>query len=376
LSCFRGRIEKLSKLLEEKNACTAIVNSPGNVFYFTGFRGGVLVLSKAAGNATLLVPALEYLRAKETIESEGLDIDVITYKPYGLPDDLQLDIHGRAKIVKGSLEEALKQLIPKECKRLLYDKLDSSFYTKLAKDYELIDAGRDLALLRAVKEACEIERIEEAARIAEQALNKALSSLEPGVTEAEIAGIIESEMRSLGAEDHAFPTIVAFGLNTVYPHAQPSPRRRLEDGQPVLIDLGALYKGYCSDMTRTIDYGGVGDEFTSALKAVIDAVEAAIDIIKPGVRIGDIDSAARKVLERNGLAKYFIHSLGHGVGVEVHEYPRVSMDNNDKLLEGMVITVEPGVYIPGKFGIRVEELVLVTSKGARLLTRFPRELWL
>jgi Xaa-Pro dipeptidase len=373
-SCFRGRTGKLAKLLEERGACSIIVTSPGNTFYFTGFRDGILVYSR--DGAILLVPALEYLRARETVEAEGLDVEVVAYKPYGLPDELVLDARGGARVISGSVEDALRQFIPKDCRKLLYDRLDSSMYVKLSKDYSLTDVGRDISLIRAVKEPCEIERIEEAVRIAEQALNKALSSLEPGVSETEIAGVIESEMRSLGAEDHAFPPIVAFGANTVYPHAQPSPRRRLEDGQPVLIDLGAVYKGYHSDMTRTIDYGGVGDEFTSTLRAVLEAVDAAIEAVKPGARIGDVDLAARRVLEKNGLHKYFIHSLGHGVGVEIHEYPRVSMDNNDKLLEGMVITVEPGVYIPDKFGIRVEEMVLVTSRGARLLTSFPREIWL
>lgn len=374
-SCFRGRIRKVAELVSKSGACSAVITSPANVYYYTGFRGGALVYNAKRDRFVLLVPALEYLRAFHIVQEEDVDVDVVVFKPYGLPSDLQLGEGEKPEVIEGGLADAIAKLVPEDCKAL-HDGLSLQLYTKLSQKLKLEDAGKEFDLVRAVKDPCEIERIEEATRIAEHALNKALASLEPGVSEAEIAGIIEAEMRGRGAEDHAFPPIVAFGVNTVYPHAVPSAYRRLEDGQPVLIDLGARFKGYCSDMTRTIDYGGVGDEFTSALRAVIEAVEAALDKVSPGTRIGDVDLAARKTLERNGLAKYFIHSLGHGVGVEVHEYPRVSMDNNDELKEGMVITIEPGVYIPGKFGVRVEELVLVTSRGARLLTRFPRELWL
>ncbi|ABM80317.1 M24 family metallopeptidase [Hyperthermus butylicus] len=372
---YRSRLRKLEGLAEEKNVCGALIVSASNVFYFTGFKGGFLLYSRNVG-FRLLVPALEYLRAYDTVRENALDdlVTVVAYKPYGLPGELKLDIEGE-EIVEGKAIDAIAKFVGKGC-ILLTDADSKQFISELeAKELKLQDASKDIALMRALKEPWEIERMTEAARIAEAALNEALANLEPGVTELEIAAIIEREIRVRGAEDHSFPPIVAFGKNTVYPHAIPSARRRLEDGQPVLIDLGAVYKGYCSDMTRTVDFGGVGDEFTAALRTVIDAVEAAIDAIEPGKKIGEVDAAARRILEKHGYAKYFIHSLGHGVGIDVHEYPRVSSDNNDELKPGMVITIEPGVYIPGKFGVRVEEMVLVTERGPRLLTRFPRELW-
>ncbi|KSW11339.1 hypothetical protein CF15_00250 [Pyrodictium occultum] len=370
-------LKKLASLVEEKGGCGAVVSSEANVFYFTGFRGpGHLVYDRDSGSYTLLVPALEYLRAKHALEEEGLlgRIELAAFAPYGLPGGLELDSQGDYKLVYGRLGDIIVSMLPKGC-RLLVDTDSLALYKRLASTYNVEEAGDVIADMRAVKEPWEIERMEEAAAIAEAALNTALYSIDAGVSEADIAAMIEYEMRRRGASDHSFPPIVAFGENTVYPHAEPSPRRVMGyEPQPVLIDLGAVYKGYCSDMTRTA-MEGAREEFRRVAEAVHEATYTAIDAIEPGVTSHEVYEAARRVLASHGLDKYFIHSLGHGVGIEIHEKPRVSYKSETKLREGMVVTVEPGVYIPGKFGVRIEEMVLVTQRGARLLTRYPSVLW-
>lgn len=370
-------LQKLRSLAEQRDACGVVVSTEASVFYFTGFRGpGYLVYSIADDSFTLLVPALEFLRAKKALAEETLDgyLDVIAFTPYGLPGGLALDATDDYKLVTGRASDIISSMFQDGCK-LLVETDSITLVKKLEKTFTVEDVSGAVEDMRATKEPWEVERIEVATEIAEAALNTAISSLEAGISEAEIAAIIEYEMRRRGAIDHAFPTIVAFGENTVYPHAEPSPRRILGyKPQPVLIDLGAVYKGYCSDITRTL-MDGATTEFRKVAEAVHEAVYTAIDAIRPGVSAHEVYEAARRVLASNGLDKYFIHSLGHGVGIEVHEKPRISYKSDVELREGMVVTVEPGVYIPGKFGVRIEELVLVTRRGARVLSRFPSLLW-
>ena len=369
-------LRKLRNIMEEEKGCGIVVSTEASLFYFTGFKGlGYLVYRADDDSFTLLVPTLEYLRARKTIAEEALEsyIDVVAFTPYGLPNGLVLD-SAEFKLMTGKASEIISSMLPRGC-RLLLETDSVTLLKKLKKAFTVEDISDNIADVRAIKEPWEIERIEAAVEIAEAALNAAISSLDFGVSEAEIAAIIEYEMRRRGALDHAFPTIVAFGENTVYPHAEPSSRRILNyRPQPVLIDLGAVYKGYCSDMTRTI-MDDADTEFRAVAEAVHEAVYTAVDVIRPGVTAHEVYEAARRVLASKGFGKYFIHSLGHGVGIEVHEKPRISYKDNTELQEGMVITIEPGVYIPGKYGVRIEELVLVTRSGARLLTKFPSTLW-
>ncbi len=372
---YRERLAKLETLLEEENLDAILITRSPNVFYFTGYRGaGFLVLTRNNG-FTLLVPPLEYLNALDSIKENDVDdkVEVVGYQPYGLPEDLVLA--PKQKVLQKSLVDSIIETIG-EKKRVGSDLTNLSLYNELAKKLKLVDIGKKIAHMRMIKDPWEIERMETAVAIAEEALQAAIDSLDYGVSEQEIAAIIEYSFRALGADDHSFPPIVAFGENTVYPHASPSKRRRLEPGMPVLIDLGAIYKGYCSDMTRTLVLDEGPEGFRDTAEAVLEAVEEAIDLAAPGVKTGELDAKAREVLRKHGLAYYFNHSLGHGVGIEVHEEPRVSYGSDTVLEPGIVITIEPGVYIPGKYGVRIEEMILVTKKGAKRLTRFPARLWL
>ena len=225
--------------------------------------------------------------------------------------------------------------------------------------------------LRLKKTPEEVARIRKAQALAEKALERALSLLKPGVEEREVALEIEFFLRKAGAEGVAFPPIVASGVRGALPHAGAS-EKRLEAGELVTLDLGAKVAGYHSDMTRTVALGKPPLEMRRVHQAVLSALEVALENLRPGRTGKEVDALAREELKRHGLDRYFVHSLGHGVGLAVHEGPSLSPYTEEVLEPGMVVTVEPGVYLPGVGGVRIEELVLLTEDGIELLSRFPR----
>jgi Xaa-Pro aminopeptidase len=227
--------------------------------------------------------------------------------------------------------------------------------------------------LRLKKSPEEAARIRQAQALAERALERALALLRPGVEEREVALEIEFFLRKEGAEGVAFPPIVASGARGALPHAGAS-EKRLEPGELITLDLGAKVAGYHSDMTRTVALGKPSPEMRRVYEAVQEALEVALQGLKPGRTGKEVDALAREALGRHGLDRYFVHSLGHGVGLAVHEGPGLSPYTEEVLEPGMVVTVEPGVYLPGVGGVRIEELVLITEDGIELLSRFPREL--
>lgn len=225
--------------------------------------------------------------------------------------------------------------------------------------------------LRLKKRPEEVARIRQAQALAEKALEHALGLLKPGVEEWEVALEIEFFLRKAGAEGVAFPPIVASGARGALPHAGAS-EKRLEAGELVTLDLGAKVAGYHSDMTRTVALGKPPLEMRRVHQAVLSALEVALENLRPGRTGKEVDALAREELKRRGLDRYFVHSLGHGVGLAVHEGPSLSPYTEEVLEPGMVVTVEPGVYLPGVGGVRIEELVLLTEDGIELLSRFPR----
>ncbi len=221
----------------------------------------------------------------------------------------------------------------------------------LNKEFVAVDNG--VYALSMVKTAKELSYIEKACEIAEAAYNNVLSQISTGITERSLAARLDYEMQMLGAEGSSFSTIVAFGENSAVPHHVPGDRK-LKENEPVLMDFGALYHGYCSDMTRTVFYGTPQGEFLTAYAAVKGAHRAAAAAIKSGMTGKEGDAVARAFLTERGFGDAFTHSLGHGIGVNIHEYPRLTPRSSDVLLDGMVFSNEPGVYFPGKFGIRLE----------------------
>ncbi|HIC98205.1 MAG TPA: aminopeptidase P family protein [Pyrodictiaceae archaeon] len=358
------RLEKLREKVFAEKAQVAIISLPENISYFTGYRGpGLLIVTRE--KVELYVPVLEYWRAQECLtESDVQDlVELIAYTTYRLPDigDI-LDRVVRAKPADIIAEKASKAT------KVLYDNMPLEAYLKLSSK-KLVSISDTIAYWRSIKEDWEIERIVQAARISMQAVLATIDYISYGTSETEAIGYYMYEACIRGASSQAFPPIIAFNENTVYPHAVPSPDNVVVQGSPILIDVGVFYEGYCSDMTRSYQIGGRDSEYRRVFEAVYEALVSAIDRIEPGVAAKEVDEVARRVLRKYGLSKYFVHSLGHGIGLQVHEKPRLSNDSQDRLEKNMVVTVEPGVYIPRKFGVRLEEMVVVTSRGAKILTK-------
>jgi Xaa-Pro aminopeptidase len=225
--------------------------------------------------------------------------------------------------------------------------------------------------LRLVKDDDELDLMREAALMGCRLFDHILQILRPGLKEVEVAAELEYEARLMGAEGMSFDTIVASGPRSALPHGhattQPLPRKGF-----VTLDFGIIHKGYCSDMTRTVHLGSPTSRERNMYQAVLEAQEAGVAAVSSGVSSGDVDEAARSVLRREGLAEAFSHSTGHGVGIEIHEAPRIGAKQKTRLQAGMVITIEPGVYLPGEFGVRIEDMVAVTRTGGEILTPAPK----
>ena len=227
--------------------------------------------------------------------------------------------------------------------------------------------------LRLVKSADEIARIRRSVETNSLAFEQAASRVKPGMKEQDLAADLEYRMRRLGAEKPSFETIVAGGIRSALPHAQPT-AAPLREGGLVVVDMGAVQEGYCSDMTRMLFLGKPSNQVKSAYRAVLEAQLAAIDAVRAGARTARVDAAARNVLKGYGLDQAFVHSTGHGLGLEIHEPPRIGKRDKSRLQAGMAITIEPGVYIEGFGGIRIEDTVVVTENGCEILTPTAKEL--
>ncbi len=231
----------------------------------------------------------------------------------------------------------------------------------------LKDAPSVVERARMIKDGDELIRIRAAVALGAKLFDRALEVIRPGIKEAEVAGEMEFAARRGGAEGMSFPTIIASGARSALPHGRASDQP-IARGGFVVCDFGVILSGYCSDQTRTVWVGSVPKDARQAYEAVREAQQAAIEAVRPGIPAGDVDGAARKVLRKAGLGRYFTHSTGHGVGLEIHEAPRVAGGQREILQPGMVITIEPGVYFPGKWGVRIEDMVAVTTGGCEVMT--------
>jgi Xaa-Pro aminopeptidase len=242
---------------------------------------------------------------------------------------------------------------------------------EIGEGVEIVGADDLVGELRRVKDEDEIALIAEAARITDEGYAFIEEQGLAGRTEREVALAVEAKMRELGADEPSFPSIVASGPNGALPHAEPGDRV-IEEGEYVTIDMGAIYKGYCSDCTRTLIEGEPDPVHRQVYELVLAAQLAGLDAIKAGAHGKEVDAIARDVISEGGYGERFGHGLGHGVGIEVHEAPRLSKRSEDTLMAGEVVTVEPGIYLPGEFGVRIEDLVVVTEDGYRNLSTRPK----
>jgi Xaa-Pro aminopeptidase len=234
------------------------------------------------------------------------------------------------------------------------------------------DTSSVVERLRMVKDKHEIDRIREAVLLGANLFDRALQVMRPGVQEVGVAAEMELVARRHGAEAMSFPTIIASGARSALPHARAS-AQAIQRGAFVVCDFGVILEGYCSDQTRSVWVGPVSAKARSDYESVREAQQAAVDAVRPRITCGEVDEVARKVLNKAGLGRYFTHSTGHGVGLEIHESPRIAAGQREVLTPGMVITIEPGVYFPGKWGVRIEDMVVVTASGRDVLTPTSKE---
>lgn len=353
---FAQRVANLQQTLLDRKVDGAIISNPYDQFYLSGFTG--------EDGAVLITPRQVWLVTDGRFTEQALRqapwAKVLIRKGNlaRAAGELAGTLHIQSLLVQPEsvtleMAGALRKHLPK--------------FTKVVRGYGVV---RDM---RRIKDSGEVEAIVAAIRISEEALAILRRRIRPGMTESDVAALIEYEMKKRGASGPCFPTIAAVDANAALPHYQPGTIRVPKNGL-VLIDWGARLGEYCGDLTRVLLLGKVAQRTAKLYRAVLDAQLAGIAAIAPGVRASDVDRAARAVLEKAGLAKHFVHGLGHGLGIEVHEGPRVSASSADILVPGMVVTVEPGVYLPGETGIRIEDDVLVTETGHRVLSRLKKDL--
>ena len=256
------------------------------------------------------------------------------------------------------------------------DEISVSYYHRMQAAFEgleLIPQTQFVEALRMIKDETEIATIRKACSISDQAFHDALEFIKPGKTEIEIANFLDFRMRELGAAGLSFDTILASGINSSKPHAHPM-HKPVELGEAITMDFGCLYEHYVSDMTRTIYLGHVSDEQAEIYNTVLKANQALIDQAKAGLGFRDFDKIPRDIIVEAGYGQYFTHGIGHGIGLDIHEEPYFSQTSTEVIKSGMVLTDEPGIYIEGKYGVRIEDDILITDTGCELLTLAPKEL--
>ncbi len=360
------RLDHILSLLEEFKLDAVVLNPGSSLTYLTGLdfhlmeRPTVLVIKKDA-DPTLVLPELE----KGKLDSSRFPLTPITF-----PDDPSL----WQKPFNQAVEHCRLNdcIIGVETTKLRFLELD--LLQKAAPQARFVDAQKLFSDLRLQKDSSEIACMQKAVDIAQDALRATLPMIKVGVTEREIASELVIYMLRLG-NDPALPfaPIVSGGPNSANPHASPS-ERKLCSGDLLVIDWGAAYKGYFSDLTRTFAIGAIDDELKTIHQTVLAANEAGRKASRPGINAGKVDDATRAVIEKAGYGRFFTHRTGHGLGMEEHEAPYIFAANDLILDEGMVYTVEPGIYLPGRGGVRIEDDVVVTADGSRSLSDFPREL--
>ncbi len=352
----QSRQKGFEQMLESERLDGFLVAHPANLRYLCGYTGSNGLLLFLDGRRTFFTDGRYTQQAREEVAG------------------------ARVRIANGSLLAAAARMIGEKKARAIGFEADhttvaaASEMRRLARRNVSWKPASGLVMhRRMVKDADELRILRDAVKMGAEVYQQALPAVRPGVRESEIAGELEFAARRAGADGMAFETIVASGKRSALPHGRASSRPIARRGF-VVIDSGVVLHGYCSDMTRTVFVGRIGREERYWYDAVLEAQLAGIAAVKPGATAGDVDHAARQVLRRFKLDRFFTHSTGHGVGLEIHEPPRLGKGQQERLQAGMVITIEPGVYIPEKGGIRIEDMVVVTPTGCAILTPVSKEL--
>lgn len=343
---------QLRNIMKKSGIDAVLITSPENRFYLSNFSGSSGCLFITRKNRYILSD----FRYWEQIEKECPDFALFKVEREGELQGIKNLLKKYSYIKKIGFED---------------DKVTVAAFKKITKELNMVKfvplEGKATEL-RLIKSDEELKYMEKAALIANKALERILKIIKPGMTEKYVASILQMELKELGAEKESFDIIVASGPNGALPHAKPGDRKIKKDDL-IVIDFGAKYKGYCSDMTRTICLGTMSPKQEKIYKIVERAQKAALNHIKSGVLCGEVDKKARKLIEKEGYGKNFGHGLGHGIGIEVHEGPYFRPNVKTVLKPGMVASVEPGIYLSGFGGVRIEDLVLITRNGCKIITR-------
>jgi Xaa-Pro aminopeptidase len=355
-----ARLGRLREGLAGAGCDAVVVTTRANVRYLTGFTGSAGTLFVGPEDALLVTDGRYQTQSAEQVASAGVEVDIEI---------------GNLKAQSEALERA-----GQACRRVGLEAADVSwaqqrdFAAEVFPKAELVPTMDLVEALRRVKDEGELARMRAAAAIADAALAEIRPLLAEGPTEAEVALALDHAMRRLGASGPSFDTIVAGGPNGAKPHHRPS-SRPIGRGELVVVDFGAVVDGYCSDCTRTFCVGSPGtEELARVVEVVAASQRAGVAAVSAGVDAASVDQACRDLIAEAGWADKFVHGTGHGVGLDIHEWPRVGPGSGETLLEGSVVTVEPGVYLPGVGGARIEDTVVVERGGCRALTEAPKEL--
>lgn len=352
-----ARLGALRDVLARTDLDGLLVTSLSNIRYLTGFSGSNALVLVTARDCLLLTD----FRYATQVEEEVGSAATIRIEPSSLWLGLWSVLQAITGVDRIGFETS--HLLHRDFARLLEQ---GSRWQWRPQD-DLVE------MLRERKDAGEVAAIEDAIGMAEQALERTLAELRPGLTETAVAGMLERNLREQGSEAFPFPSIVASGPRSALPHARAG-NRVLGEGDIVLLDFGAVAHGYCSDITRTVILGRATAEQREVYDIVLEANRLASGAIRAGMRGMAADAVAREYIDARGYGEAFGHSLGHGIGLDVHEGPRLARTIETPLAAGMVVTIEPGIYLPGWGGVRIEDDVLITASGARVLTRYPRSL--
>ena len=368
-----GRLRRLQAALPESKLDFLLVTHLANVRYLSGFTGSAAALLVGERGATLFTDGRYIAQAREEVGNARI---VIASKAPALAAAEWVADPGHRKRRDGrGTPAAIRRaadVVGIEAETItagMRDRVASVLRGKM----RLRAAPPLVERARMVKEAAEVGRIREAVELGASLFRVACENIRPGVREVEVAAAMEYEARSRGAEGMAFSTIVAAGPRSAVVHGRASEARIPRRGF-VVCDFGVILAGYCSDRTRTVHVGRASREAREVYGAVLEAQLAAIDAVRPGVTAGEVDEAARSVLKKWKLARHFTHSTGHGLGLEIHEAPRLAAGQTQKLEPGMVVTIEPGAYVPGQWGVRIEDVVVVTASGCEVLAPTEKEL--
>jgi Xaa-Pro aminopeptidase len=355
-----GRLSRVRSALGENDLDSLLLTHLPNIHYLCGFTGSAAALLVANRGAVLFTDGRYSAQAKE--EVTGARIVIASKPPLEAAAEWLATNNGRRRSTTVGIE-------PDSITAGMRDRLAGMLKGRA----RLRSAPPLVERARMVKDTAEILRIRRAVELGAGLFRIACKKIRPGVTEVEAAAAMEYEARRAGAEGMSFPTILASGARSAIVHGRASSARIPRRGF-VVCDFGVILAGYCSDRTRTVHLGRPSGEARRLYEAVLEAQQAAIAAVRPGATAAEVDGAARRVLRKRKLAQYFTHSTGHGLGLEIHEAPRLAEGQTQKLEPGMVITIEPGAYLPGKWGVRIEDVVVVTPSGCEVLTPTDKEL--